>query len=112
MSLQLLPSGCFEITLKDSTIVKGQFNAGSLKKLSLINGGLGFSDTIDLLTVNASIKSFLQLVLCGVEGSYTEFDVLEWIEQLGGFDSEDSQKLFAHFMDGFVSKKKVTETTG
>lgn len=109
MSLQLLPSGGFEITLKDSTIIKGQYSAASLKKLSLMNGGIGFSETIDLLTSNASIKSFLQLVLCAVEGTYTEFDALEWIEQLGGFDSEDSQKLFAHFMDGFVSKKKMTE---
>lgn len=105
--ITLLPSGGFEITLKDGSVVKGKYSAGSLKKLSLMNGGLGFSETIDLLTNNASIQSFLQLVLCAVEGSYTEFDVLEWIEQLGGFDSEDSQKLFAHFMDGFVGKKKV-----
>lgn len=109
MSLTLLPSGGFQITLKDGTIVKGQYNASALKKLSLMNGGLGFSETIDLITDNASLKSILQLVLCACEGNYTEFDVLEWIEQLGGIGGEDSQKLFGHFMDGFVGKKKVTE---
>jgi hypothetical protein len=108
MSLQLLPSGGFLINL-NGTEIKGQYSAASLKKFSLMNGGIGFSDTISLLTDNASISSFLQLVLCATEGNYTEFDVLEWIEHLGGFDSEDSQKLFAHFMDGFVNKKKVTE---
>lgn len=109
MGLQLLPSGGFEITLSDSSVIKGRFSAASLKKLSLMNGGIGFSETIDLLTENASIKSFLQLVLCAVEGNYNEFDVLEWIEQLGGFNSEDSQRLFAHFMDGFAGKKKETK---
>lgn len=111
MSLKLLPSGGFEITLKDGSIVKGQFNAATLKKLSLLNGGIGFSETIDLLTNNASIKSFLQFILCAVEGTYTEFDVLEWIEQFGGFDSDEFQKLMAHFMDGFVSKKKEAVTS-
>jgi len=109
MSLQLLPSGCFEITLKDGSIVKGQFNAATLKKLSLMNGGVGFSDTLDLITTKASITNYLQFVLCATEGGFTEFDVLEWVEQMGGFDSDEFQKLIAHFMDGFVSKKKETE---
>jgi hypothetical protein len=74
--IKLLPSGHFEITTKDG-VVNGHYSAASLKKLSLMNGGIGFSDTIDLLTSNASIKSFLQLILCAVEGDYSEFDVLE-----------------------------------
>ncbi len=106
MSLKLLPSGGFEITLKDGSIVKGQFNAATLKKLSLLNGGIGFSETINLIEDNASLKSFLQFILCATDGNYTEFDVLEWVEQMGGFDTDDFRNLMRHFMDGFVSKKK------
>jgi hypothetical protein len=105
--IKLLPSGGFEITLKEGKVIKGKYSAAALKKLSLMNGGLGFSETLDLITTNATLNNFLQLVLCAAEGDYNEFDVLEWVEQLGGFNSEDCGKLFAHFMDGFVGKKKA-----
>ncbi len=106
MSLQLLPSGKFEITLKDGSIVNGEFTAATLKKFSLMNGGVGFSETIDLITTKASLTSFLQFILCAANGDYNEFDVLEWVEQLGGFNSDEFQRLTGHFMDRFVAKKK------
>jgi hypothetical protein len=58
MGLQLLPSGGFEITLKDGSIVKGQFNTASLKRLSLFKGGLGFTDTIKLLEKTDGVSGF------------------------------------------------------
>lgn len=108
MSLQLKESGYFEISLKDGSVINGQFSAKVFKRLSLKNGGISFTETMELLTNNASIQSFLDLILFAVDEKYTDFDVLDWLEELGGFDSEDTQKLFAHSMDGFVSKKKPT----
>lgn len=109
MSLQLLPSGYFEIHLKSEAVIKGQFSAKVFKRLSLKHGGLSFTETMNLLTTNASVESFLDLILFAIDDEKnTHFDVLEWLEELGGFDSEDAQKLFAHSMDGFVSKKKAT----
>lgn len=107
MSLQLLPSGGFEITLKDATIIKGQFNAASLKKFSLLKGGLGFTDTVSLITDKADMPNFLQFILCAAEGNHTEFDVLEWIEQMGGVGSDEWLTLLGHVMDAYVSKKKI-----
>lgn len=112
MSLTLLPSGCFEISLKDGSIVKGQFNHASLKKLSLLKGGLGYTETLDLLEPSIIsgkelVNNIIKLILFSAEGTYDDFDVVKWIEELGGVGSEDWDRLNGHFLDGFVAKKKV-----
>jgi hypothetical protein len=110
--LNLLPSGSFEITLNDG-VVKGRYSARALKMLSNINGGLSFSDTWALLAGSKStIENYLQLVMCAIKsegGEADEFKVLEILEELGGMTSDESQSLFAHFMEGFVPKKKVEQ---
>lgn len=115
MSLQLLPSGYFEIHLKQGTVIKGHYSAAALKFLSQLNGDLSFSATLLLLTDTGSLGNWLQLILCAVKAQsledktkceYSEFDVLAWIEELGGFGSDESKTLIAHFQEGFMSKKK------
>lgn len=107
MSLQLLPSGGFEITLKDETKIKGQFNAASLKKLSLKYGGLGFSETISLLEDKGTLTTIIDFIICSCEGEYDGFDVMKWIEEMGGIGSDEWIKLNGHFLDGFIAKKKI-----
>jgi len=112
MTLQLLPSGCFEITLNDGSIIKGQFNHASLKKLSLMKGGLGYTETLDLLEPSITsgkdlVNNIIKLILFSVEGQYDDFDVVKWIEEMGGVGSEEWDRLNGHFLDGFVAKKKV-----
>lgn len=111
--LNLLPSGYFEVTLNDGSIVKGRYSAKALKTLSIVNGGLSFTETWAMIAgANASITNYLQLVMCAIKlegGDIDEFGVLNIIDELGGFTSDDSQSLFAHFMEGFVPKKKVEQ---
>lgn len=115
MSLELLPSGGFSITLKDGSIIKGQFNTASLKRLSLHKGGLGFTDTIKLLERVEGTSGFdyidnlLQLIKFAAIGEYTDFDVAQWVEEMGGFDSENFQMLLGHYTDAYVAKKKIAE---
>lgn len=110
--VNLLPSGYFEVTTNEG-IIKGRYSAKALKMLSDLNGGLSFSDTWSLLAGgNSTITNYLQLVVCAIKsegGTIDEFGVLSIIDDLGGFSSEDSQSLFAHFMEGFVPKKKVEQ---
>ena len=110
--INLLPSGYFEVTLKDE-IIKGRYSAKALKMLSDLNGGVSFTNTWAMLAgSNASITSYLQLVMCAINsegGEIDEFGVLNIVDELGGFSSEESQSLFAHFMEGFVPKKKVEQ---
>lgn len=111
--INLLPSGHFEVTLNDGSIIKGRYSAKALKMLSDLNGGLSFTDTWSLLAgANATITNYLQLVMCAVKsegGEADEFGVLSIIDDLGGFSSDETQSLFAHFMEGFVPKKKVEQ---
>lgn len=111
--INLLPSGHFEVILNDGVIVKGRYSAKALKMLSDLNGGLSFTATWAMLAgSNASITNYLQLVMCAVKsegGEVDEFGVLNIIDELGGFGSDESQSLFSHFMEGFVPKKKVEQ---
>jgi hypothetical protein len=107
MSLQLLPSGCFEITLEDGSIIKGQFSTAALKKLSLKNGGIEFTETLELVQSKASFKNFIQFIQCACDDGVTEFQIAQAIEEMNGFDSEEFQNLLAHFMDRYVSKKNT-----
>lgn len=111
--INLLPSGHFEVILKDGSIIKGRYSAKALKMLSDINGGLSFTDTWALLVGgNSTITNYLQLVVCAVKsegGEIDEFGVLSLIDELGGFTSDESQGLLAHFMEGFVPKKKLEQ---
>lgn len=111
--INLLPSGHFQVTQNDGSIIKGRYSAKALKMLSDLNGGLSFTETWSLLSgANSTITNYLQLVVCAIRsegGEVDEFGVLSIIEDLGGFSSEDSQSLFAHFLEGFVPKKKVEQ---
>lgn len=106
--LKLLESGKFEIEFSDKKYT-GQFNTAALRRFSLANGGLDFSQTIDAISINPTLPTLLKFISCAIHEETTDFDVLEIFEQLGGFDSDDGVKLIGHFLDGFVSKKKVTE---
>ena len=81
--------------------------------LSTINGGLSFTDTWALLAGSkGSIENYLQLIMCAIKaegGEADEFKVLEILEELGGMTSDESQSLFAHFLEGFVPKKKIEQ---
>lgn len=111
--LNLLPSGHFEVMLNNGSIVKGRYSATALKMLSDLNGGLSFTDTWAMLAgAKSTITSYLQLVMCAIKsegGEIDEFGVLNIIDELGSFTSDESQSLFAHFMEGFVPKKKVEQ---
>lgn len=111
--LNLLPSGRFEVTKEDGSIIVGRYDDKALKMLSDVNGGLGFTDTWALLIGgNATIPNYLQLVMCAIKSQGSkidEFGVLGIFLELGGMYSDESQALLSHFMDMFVPKKKVEQ---
>jgi hypothetical protein len=110
--VRLQPSGRFEID-RDGGIIKGRFSAKAFRQLSLMNGGLSFTETWQLLTTG-NIGNMLELMQCAVEVEtglkLDSFDVLEIVDELGGITSEDVQLLLGHFSDGIIGegKKKLT----
>jgi hypothetical protein len=110
-TVTLKPSGYFEITMEGKTIA-GRYGAKAFRMLSLMNGGLSFSQTWTLLTTG-NIGNMLELMQCAIEVGSGEkldsFDILDIVDELGGLTSDDMQKLLAHFSDGIIGdgKKKL-----
>lgn len=103
--LRLLPRKEFEIILEDGAIIKGKYSLWSIKrfcdKLGLTLVQLGERLTVEKTTFDDTI----QIVLCAVEDRvrkdkkpfvFTDQDACEWIEWLGGMNSEDYLKLQLH----------------
>lgn len=110
-NLNLLPSGRFEVTMSDGSIVKGRYCSESFKMVSDINGGLTFRKTWEYLAVDPVMAS-VQLIMCAIKSEgkdVDEFFVLQVFQELGGMGSEDGQRLQAHFQDMFIPKKKMEQ---
>lgn len=105
-SLNLLPRKSFEILLDDKSVVRGQYSLWSvsrfceIKKLSLAQ----LAEKFENITLDDTFK----LILCAVEYTsrkerqgfaYSDIDVAEWIEQLGGLGSDNFNNLIGHSGD-------------
>jgi hypothetical protein len=120
-SINLLPRKEFEITLDSGDVIKGKYSNWAVKRfcdkkkvtlkgLSTILG----EDT-------ATLDDVCQIILCAVEHtaretgrpfSYTDFHVCNWIEELGGFDSQNFLDLVKHGGSEIEEKKTESQLTG
>jgi hypothetical protein len=121
MKIVLLPRKEFEFTLESGEKIEGKHGTWSTKRLcdkkgwSILEFMVRFSDTEKL-----TLDDMCQLLLCAVEykwrkdkkGSfpYTDIDACEWLEEMGGFGSEDWNKLLNHFASDLEEKKNQPET--
>ena len=104
--LTLLPRKEFEILTNEGEKIKGQFGTWALKrfcdkqKYSLKQAGEHLGDP--------AMSDVVEYILCAVEYtarkssaafSYTDLHACDWIDQLGGMQSENFTKLFSHSGD-------------
>lgn len=114
--INLLPRKEFEITISDGSVVRGQYGTWALKRFcdklgySLKDAGAHLQDP--------SLDEVVQYVLSAVEYPYAkkgdkcpynDVDVCDWIDQVGGIQSAEFSKLFAHSADEDNSQEKKTE---
>lgn len=105
-TINLLPRKEFELTLSDGTIVKGQFGTWALKRFcqrrgySLNEAGVklsdpGMDDIVDyiLSAVEYSARK------TGAAFSYTDIHICDWIDEMGGMQSDMFADLFRHSGD-------------
>lgn len=115
-TITLLPRKEFEITLTDGTIIKGQFGTWALKRFcqrrgySLNEAGVKLSDP--------SLDDIVDYILSAVEYSarkenapfsYTDVHICEWIDEMGGMQSDAFASLFRHSNDEAVTKEDAAE---
>jgi len=103
--LNLLPRKEFEITTDSGEVVKGQYALWSVKRFC-DRKGLTLSKLADAMSeANVTFDDVTLLILCAVEYScrkekkpftYTDIDCCDWIEQLGGLESENFANLQKH----------------
>jgi hypothetical protein len=113
-TLNLLPRKEFEITLKDGSIIKGQFGTWALKrfcdklKYSIKQAGDHLGDP--------AMADVVEYILCAVEHTarktkqpfeFTDVDACDWIDQLGGWQGETFVKLFNHSAGEDTGEKKT-----
>ena len=116
--LELLPRKEFEITLESGEIIRGKYSNWALKRFC-DKKGLSLAQLQDRLNAeNVTLDDVVQTVLCAVEHKqresgqpfkYSDFDVCNWIEEMGGFDSEDFARLQRHAGPEVEEKKSQDE---
>ena len=104
-SLNLLPRKSFEILLDDKSVVRGQYSLWSVKRYCDLKK-LSLAQLEEQLSIeNIALDDIVKLVLCAVEYtsrkenkgfSYTDVNVCDWIEELGGITSENYHLLIGH----------------
>lgn len=120
MKIDLLPRKEFEFTLESGEKIQGKHGTWSTKRLcdkkgwSILEFMVRFNDT-DKLTLD----DICQLLLCAVEYkwrkdnkgpfTYSDINACEWLEEMGGFGSEDWNKLLNHFASDLTEEKKNQE---
>jgi hypothetical protein len=103
--INLLPAKEFEIILEDKSIIKGKFSLWSVKRYCDKKGLTLAGLENQLSQENISMDDLCVMLLCAVEHTsrvekkgfaYTDMDVCDWIEQLGGITSEKYTMLMNH----------------
>lgn len=120
--VNLLPRKEFEIVLDDGQIVNGKYGIWAVKRFC-DKKGLSLQQMIESLGGKQSLDDVVETILCAVEYScrkvgkgftYTDIDVCEWIEAMGGFAGEEFRRLTDHAgsEDVEVQKKSQVDLVG
>ena len=103
--INLLPRKEFEITLNSGEIIKGKFSLWSVKRYCDKRKLTLQQLETQLKVENAEFEDICQMVLCAVEDAsrrekkgfaYTDQDVCDWIEEMGGLMSDSYAMLMNH----------------
>lgn len=106
--LNLLPRKEFEILLKSGVKITGKYGFWPVKRFT-DKKGIKLSQLREYLSpANITIDDMCEIILCAIEYlarkekrefKYTDMDACEWIEEMGGLDSEMYQNLCNHAGD-------------
>jgi len=113
--IDLLPRKEFTITLDSGEVITGKYSLWAAKRFC-DKKKLTLNSFIERLSAdNMTFDDLTENILCAVEHKqreegkpfkYSDFNVCEWIEELGGIDSEDYTKLVGHALSELDPGKK------
>lgn len=116
-----LPRKAFEINLPDGKVIAGQFGTWCLKRFC--DRSKCTLDEVQERLKKPSLDDLCNFLLSAVEQtaretgnsfSYTDVNVCNWIDQMGGLSSVPLQELFSHSSSDIPStdEEKKTVLTG
>lgn len=115
--VDLLPRKEFIITLDDGKEIKGKYGVWSLARFCKKND-LTIAQLQARASVDYTVGDMIEMILCAVEQyarehgesfSYNDVHAGMWIDELGGFGSENLNALAAH-QSSDIEKKTIVET--
>ena len=103
--------GHFEISLSDGTNIPMRFCTWSLKRFCQLQG-IGPSDISEALSGNQSLDAITNLLKSaaeyplysqGITPSFTDIEVCDWIDDMGGLGSKKFQDVMAALAESMNS---------
>jgi hypothetical protein len=103
--------GHYEIALSDGTKVHLRFCTWSLKRFCQLQG-IGPSEIGEALSGDNTLDAIVNLIKAaaeyplykeGITPTYTDLDVCDWIDDMGGVTSANMQNLFKALSDSMSS---------
>ena len=103
--------GHFELSLSDGTKIPMRFCTWSLKRLCQLQG-IGPSDISEALSGNQSLDAITNLLKSaaeyplysqGITPSFTDIEVCDWIDDIGGLGSKKFQDVMAALAESMNS---------
>ena len=103
--------GHFELTLSDGKKIPMRFCTWSLKRFCQLQK-IGPSDIGEALSGDTSLDAIVNLMKSaaeyplykeGITPNFTEFEVCEWIDDMGGMGSKKFQDIMAALADSMTS---------
>ena len=103
--------GQFELTLSDGKKIPMRFCTWSLKRFCQLQG-IGPSEIGEALSGQASLDAIINLLMAaaeyplyaqGVTPSFTELEICDWVDDMGGMGSDTFQKIMEALADSMNS---------
>jgi hypothetical protein len=110
--------GHYELSLSDGTKIPMRFCTWSLKRFCQLQG-IGPSEIGDALSGDGTLDAIVNLLKSaaeyplykeGITPKFTDLDVCDWIDDMGGIASEKLQDIFKALSDSMVSGLDKPET--
>jgi hypothetical protein len=102
--------GYYAIELSDKTKIPLRFCTWTFTRFCEVNGDLTLEEMQKQIGVGMTLKKFISLILCAAEYvclkekkefSYTEIDAADWIDEMGGLNSEGFQAMVSVIVGSF-----------
>jgi hypothetical protein len=110
--------GQFELTLSDGKKIPMRFCTWSLKRFCQLQG-IGPSDIGEALSGQTSLDAIINLLKAaaeyplysqGITPSFTEIEVCDWVDDMGGMGSSKFQEVMSALSESMQSGIETTPT--